>query len=106
MFFIRAALALVDIANSIQIVLPFACVLQLSPCIANSIQIVLPFACVLQLSPCTAYNPCGSNNGNCSDLCLLSALAESGFTCVCPEGQEMDESMRSCGRFRLSGANT
>ena len=31
-------------------------------------------------------DPCGSNNGGCSHLCLLSAAAAAGYSCVCPDG--------------------
>ena len=33
-----------------------------------------------------AVNPCATNNGGCSYLCLLST-ASGGHTCVCPDGQ-------------------
>ena len=32
-----------------------------------------------------AFNPCGSNNGGCSHLCLLST-EPGGRTCACPDG--------------------
>ena len=56
--------------------------------------------------PCPLYssaasNPCGSNNGNCSHLCLLSAIATSGYTCDCPNGLVLEDDQRSCGRCRV-----
>lgn len=36
----------------------------------------------------TASNPCRSNNGNCSHLCLLSTN-EKGFSCACPTGVKL-----------------
>ena len=30
-------------------------------------------------------NPCASNNGGCSHLCLLSATAADHYTCACPD---------------------
>ena len=32
-----------------------------------------------------AFNPCASNNGGCSHLCLLSTVS-ARYTCACPDG--------------------
>ena len=44
-----------------------------------------------------AINPCESNNGGCSDLCLLST-APGGRTCACPDGRgyQLAENQRDC----------
>ena len=34
---------------------------------------------------CVAPNPCGSGNGGCSHLCLLSS-DPNGYSCACPDG--------------------
>ena len=41
-------------------------------------------------------NPCGEDNGGCSHLCLLSAVAADGFTCNCPDDLELEENGRNC----------
>ena len=48
----------------------------------------------------TVTNPCGSNNGGCSHLCLLSAVTEEGYSCACPDGVELAANQRDClGKF-------
>ena len=44
-----------------------------------------------------AINPCASNNGGCSDLCLLST-APGGRTCACADGRgyQLAENQRDC----------
>jgi len=44
-------------------------------------------------APNTAVNPCTSSN--CSSLCLLSATSP-GYTCTCPDGQELLEDQKTC----------
>ena len=39
----------------------------------------------LNLTNALATNPCASNNGGCSHLCLLSNTS-AGHTCACPDG--------------------
>lgn len=43
-----------------------------------------------------APNPCGTTNGGCSHLCLLSSLAFEGYTCACPEGLTLSADRRTC----------
>ena len=50
-------------------------------------------ACRLLSSPNTAVNPCTSSN--CSYMCLLGATSP-GYTCICPEGQELLEDQSTC----------
>ena len=44
-----------------------------------------------------AINPCASNNGGCSHLCLLST-APGGHTCACPDGHgyQLAANQRDC----------
>lgn len=44
-----------------------------------------------------AINPCASNNGGCSHLCLLST-APGGHTCACPDGYgyQLAANQRDC----------
>ena len=41
-------------------------------------------------------NPCAENNGGCSHLCLLSAVAADGFTCNCPDDLDLEENGKNC----------
>lgn len=38
--------------------------------------------------------PCAHANGNCSHLCLLSAVAAAGYTCACPTGVALLDAWR------------
>ena len=42
-----------------------------------------------------AVNPCGSNNGGCSHLCLMSPTAPY-YRCACPTGIRLLADNRSC----------
>ena len=41
-------------------------------------------------------NPCSVNNGNCSYICLLSAVTPSRFSCVCPGDYIPTENQTHC----------
>lgn len=41
-------------------------------------------------------NPCGTNNGGCSHLCLLSSMTPEHYTCACPTGVVLKEDQRTC----------
>ena len=41
-------------------------------------------------------NPCAEDNGGCSYLCLLSAVAVDGYTCTCPDGLILDPHGKNC----------
>ena len=43
-----------------------------------------------------APNPCGSDNGGCEYLCLLSSEREEGYSCACPTGIELKENGKDC----------
>ena len=43
-----------------------------------------------------AENPCAGSN--CSHVCLLSAVAESGYRCACPEDGTLEEDDKTCQR--------
>ena len=43
-------------------------------------------------------NPCQSDNGGCSHLCLLSATSLGHSSCACPTGYKIDRSKRNCLR--------
>ena len=43
-------------------------------------------------------NPCSVNNGNCSYICLLSAVTPSRFSCVCPGDYVPTENQTHCKR--------
>lgn len=45
-----------------------------------------------------APNPCSVSNGNCSHLCLLSAVTPSGLGCACPDDYVLTENMTHCER--------
>ena len=51
----------------------------------------------VQFNPLIAVNPCASNNGGCSHLCLLST-ASSRYTCACPDGLglHLAANLRTC----------
>ena len=55
--------------------------------------------CSLDINPYSivATNPCASNNGGCSHLCLLST-APGGHTCACPDGRgyQLAANQRDC----------
>nr|XP_006134445.1 low-density lipoprotein receptor-related protein 6-like [Pelodiscus sinensis] len=42
-----------------------------------------------------ATNPCGSNNGGCSHLCLMSPIQPS-YRCACPTGVKLLENGKTC----------
>lgn len=39
-------------------------------------------------------NPCGTNNGGCSHLCLLNSAG--GFTCACPSSFSLQSDQKTC----------
>ena len=41
-------------------------------------------------------NPCGLNNGGCSDLCLLSAVDARNYTCACHFNTTLLPNMLDC----------
>ena len=43
-------------------------------------------------------NPCDSDNGGCSHLCLLSATSLGHSSCACPTGYKIDRSKKNCLR--------
>ena len=47
-------------------------------------------------------NPCGSDNGGCSHLCLLSAVDPRGFSCDCPDEMTLEEDGQNCTYSRMS----
>ena len=47
-------------------------------------------------------NPCAEDNGGCSHLCLLSAVAVDGYTCTCPDGLTLDSNGKNCSGTQLS----
>ena len=44
---------------------------------------------------CTGRNPCGSNNGGCSHLCLISPGGD-GYRCACPQNMSLLGDQRTC----------
>jgi len=44
---------------------------------------------------CTGRNPCGSNNGGCSHLCLISPGGD-GYRCACPQNMSLLGDQRNC----------
>lgn len=63
--------------------------------------------CVLiSIILCSSYNyyivsvpnPCAEDNGNCSHMCLLSAVSPSGFSCSCPNDYVLTENQTHCKR--------
>ena len=61
-------------------------------------QSMLKISCslLILLLSSIAFNPCLLNNGNCSHLCLLSAISASGYTCACPTGLMPDNNGKDC----------
>lgn len=53
----------------------------------------------INTSLCLAPNPCGTNNGGCSHLCLLTT--NGSYTCACPE----DFSFLSASNNRICVSN-
>ena len=53
----------------------------------------------------TAASACGSDNGGCSHLCLLSTV-EPGYVCVCPDGWTLQDN-QTCtqGNERAEASN-
>ena len=47
---------------------------------------------------CSAFNPCSVDNGNCSHMCLLSAVTPSRFSCACPNDYVLTENQTHCQR--------
>ena len=43
-----------------------------------------------------AENKCGSNNGGCSGMCLLSSASVQGYSCVCPAGSRLAVDGKDC----------
>ncbi|PIK56419.1 putative low-density lipoprotein receptor-related protein 4 isoform X3 [Apostichopus japonicus] len=50
----------------------------------------------IQQRQTAAVSPCGSNNGGCSHLCLLSPSSRTGYTCACPTGVVLGDDERTC----------
>ncbi len=48
-----------------------------------------------------APNPCAEGNGGCEYLCLLSAVAPEGFSCICPTGVQLASNGKNCKRKSL-----
>ncbi|XP_033127863.1 low-density lipoprotein receptor-related protein 2-like [Anneissia japonica] len=49
--------------------------------------------------PTTVSNPCGSNNGGCSHLCILSHRSYNqgvGYRCRCPNGFQLQSDEKTC----------
>ncbi|RNA22802.1 low-density lipo receptor-related 2, partial [Brachionus plicatilis] len=42
------------------------------------------------------HNPCGTNNGGCSHLCLIGGAPGSNFTCACPESFVLHDDKKTC----------
>lgn len=40
--------------------------------------------------------PCGTANGNCSHLCLLSGTSSAGYSCACPRHYRLSQNKRDC----------
>lgn len=61
---------------------------------------ILSFSqCVLIRVPPPASNPCGSNNGGCEQVCVLSHRTDNdglGYRCKCEFGFELDTDERHC----------
>ena len=48
-------------------------------------------------------NPCAEDNGGCSYLCLLSAVAVDGYACTCSDGLVLDARGENCsGTYKYS----
>lgn len=45
---------------------------------------------------CSGFNPCGTNNGRCSELCLLSSTDSRGYSCACQDGKVLHENGLEC----------
>ena len=43
-----------------------------------------------------AHNPCGTNNGGCSHLCLIGGALDKNFTCLCPESFILQQDGKTC----------
>ncbi len=41
-------------------------------------------------------NPCGSNNGGCSHLCLIAPKKNGRFACKCPRGMYLKANQKTC----------
>ena len=41
-------------------------------------------------------NPCATNNGGCSDLCLLSSINLNGYSCACHNGTPLSSDGETC----------
>lgn len=52
----------------------------------------------------TATNPCGTNNGGCSHLCLMSPIKPS-YQCACPTGVKLLENEKTCKDGRVPMSN-
>lgn len=44
----------------------------------------------------TGEDKCGSDNGGCTGLCLLSSASKQGYSCVCPAGSRLTENGKDC----------
>ena len=51
-------------------------------------------------------NPCGSSNGGCQYICLLSAEASDGYTCACPDDLIRDSNGRDCSSKHIVSIST
>lgn len=36
-------------------------------------------------------NPCATNNGGCSHMCVLSAVEPAGYSCLCPSDYSLTD---------------
>lgn len=43
-------------------------------------------------------NPCATNNGGCSHMCVLSAVEPAGYSCLCPSDYSLTENKTFCER--------
>ena len=46
-----------------------------------------------------AFNPCSTNNGGCSHLCLLSTVDPKHYSCDCPTGMILSNDSLTCNEL-------
>ena len=46
----------------------------------------------------SSNNPCGLDNGGCVYMCLLSSVADEGYSCSCPTGIKLAPGGKNCQR--------